>query len=151
MHRSENVDDPKNLKQVLVALSDSKLNYLFPMHPHTLKRIQDFGLTKYLTKRIIVIEPLDYLSFLMVFRNCKFVTSPRLNKRALILRDCTERPESVDSGHCVLCTIQHDQIMELIEIFDNFDFRGTTSPNSPYGNGTAAIKICEILERRFPG
>ena len=162
LHRSENVDDPKNLKQVLIALSDSKLNYLFPMHPHTLKRILDYGLTKYLTKRIIVIEPLGYLSFLRVLRNCKFVitdsggiqeevTSQKLNKRALILRDCTERPESVDSGHCVLCTIQYDEIIEQIKRFDNVSFRNAASPNSPYGNGTAAMKICDILERRFPG
>ena len=42
MHRSENVDDINNLKQVLMALSDSKLTCVFPMHPHTLKKILEY-------------------------------------------------------------------------------------------------------------
>lgn len=39
MHRSENVDEMPILNEVLVALSESKQKYIFPMHPHTFKRI----------------------------------------------------------------------------------------------------------------
>jgi len=161
MHRSENVDDPNTLKQVLVALSDTKLNYLFPMHPRTLKRIHQYRLTKYLTKGIRIIDPVGYMAFLGFLKYCKFVitdsggvqeevTSPRINKRALILRDCTERPESVDSGHCVLCKIDRNEIVEQIERFDNYNSRNIASCNSPYGDGTSAIKIVEILSKKFP-
>ena len=44
IHRAENVDDINVLRQVLMALSDSNLKYIFPIHPHTLKRIQEYGL-----------------------------------------------------------------------------------------------------------
>jgi UDP-N-acetylglucosamine 2-epimerase (non-hydrolysing) len=160
MHRSENVDNVSTLKQVLTALSDTKLNYLFPMHPHTRKRIHQYRLTRYLTNRIRVIEPVGYMTFLQLLKNCQFVvtdsggvqeevTSPIINKRALILRDCTERPESVKSGHCVLCKIDHNKIVEQIERFDKQDSRITPSSKCPYGDGTSAMKIGEILSNKF--
>jgi len=106
MHRPENVDHETILKEALVALSKSHLMYIFPVHPRTMKRIHEFGLTKYMSKQIRIIEPVGYLDFLRLLRNCKFVitdsggiqeeiTSPMINKRGLVLRDYTERPESV--------------------------------------------------------
>jgi UDP-N-acetylglucosamine 2-epimerase (non-hydrolysing) len=159
MHRSENVDDVNILRQVLMALSDSNLKYIFPIHPHTLKRIQKYGLTNQIGKGIKIIEPVGYSCFLRLLRNCKFVitdsggvqeeiTSPQINKRSLVLRDCTERPESVESGHSVLCKIEHRTILKQIERFDRNDSNNITI-ESPYGIGNSAIKIVEILEKKF--
>ena len=159
MHRAENVDHIDNLKQVLTAISDSKLNYVFPMHPHTRKRIEEFGLTNLIGKNIHIINPTGYVEFLWLLNKCKFVitdsggvqeevTSPLINKRALILRDCTERPESVKSGHSVLCKIDHTAILDQIKIFETND-TNIVSSRSPYGNGDAANKIAEIIEKKF--
>jgi UDP-N-acetylglucosamine 2-epimerase (non-hydrolysing) len=161
LHRSENVDQIDIIRQVLMALSDTNLEYIFPMHPHTLKRIQEYGLIKHIGKRIKIIPPLGYLDFLSLLKQCKFVvtdsggvqeeiTSPRINKRALVLRECTERPESVQSGHSVLCKIEHKAILEQIKIFETNDSKNMTSLNSPYGSGDAADKIAEIIEKIFP-
>jgi len=159
MHRSENVDHIDILRQVLMALSDSNLKYIFPMHPHTLKRIQEYGLTNQIGKGIKIIEPVGYSCFLRLLRKCKFVitdsggvqeeiTSPQINKRALVLRDCTERPESVDSGHSVLCRLEHDDILKHILEFQWNDRAGFAA-NPPYGNGDTAIKIAEILGKKY--
>jgi UDP-N-acetylglucosamine 2-epimerase (non-hydrolysing) len=159
MHRAENVDRVDNLKQVLTALSNSKLNCVFPMHPHTRKRIEEFRLTNLIGKNINILGPTGYVQFLDLLRNCKFVitdsggvqeeiTSPHINKRALILRDSTERPESVESGHAVLCKMDHRAILEQITKFETSD-TNVISSNSPYGNGDAAIKIAEIIEKKF--
>jgi len=160
LHRSENVDQVEILKRVLMALTDSNLEYIFPMHPHTLKRIQEYGLIKQVGKRIKIIPPLGYLDFLRLLKICKFVitdsggvqeeiTSPRINKRALVLRECTERPESVQTGHSVLCEIEHKAILEQIKIFQTNNSKNITSLNSPYGSGDAAEKIAEIIEKKF--
>jgi UDP-N-acetylglucosamine 2-epimerase (non-hydrolysing) len=160
MHRAENVDNLGNLKQVLIALTDSKLNYIFPMHPHTHKRIQEHGLTKHVGRNIKIIDPLGYVEFIQLLRKCSFVitdsggvqeeiTSPLINKRALILRDCTERPESVESGHSVLCKIEHKTILEQIKILEMNRSKGMTSVRSPYGSGDTAVKIAEILEKKY--
>jgi UDP-N-acetylglucosamine 2-epimerase (non-hydrolysing) len=160
MHRSENVDDANSLKQLLMALSESKLNYIFPIHPRTFKRIKEYGLTKYIGKGIKVLQPLGYLGFLRLLSKCSFVvtdsggvqeevTFPKINKRAIVLRDCTERPESVKSGHSVLCKLEHKAILEGIQKFWTNRSDSMTMTTSPYGDGNAAIKITEILERKF--
>jgi len=159
MHRSENVDDVRILKQVLLALSDSKLDYVFPMHPHTLKRIRQYGLTEHIGKSIKIIEPTGYSDFVRLLKKCRFVitdsggvqeeiTSPQINKKAIVLRECTERPESVASGHSVLCNIEHDEILELITKFQR-DYKINSKGPPPYGNGDSAIKIAEIIEKKY--
>jgi UDP-N-acetylglucosamine 2-epimerase (non-hydrolysing) len=159
LHRSENVDDIDILRQVIMALSDSNLKYIFPMHPHTLKRIREYGLINQIGKEIKIIEPAGYSGFLRLLRKCKFVitdsggvqeeiTSPQINKRSLVLRDCTERPESVESGHSVLCKIEHNVILEQIKSFQMNDGKSLVT-KSPYGVGDAAIKIVKILEEKF--
>jgi UDP-N-acetylglucosamine 2-epimerase (non-hydrolysing) len=159
IHRGENVDDINVLRQVLMALSDSNLKYIFPMHPHTHKAIQKYGLTRYIGKGIRLIEPLGYRDFLKMLNKCRFVitdsggiqeeiTSPRINKRAIILRDCTERPESVESGHSFLCKIEYKTILDQIERFDMDDSNKITT-GSPYGVGDSAVKITDILEKKF--
>lgn len=160
LHRSENVDDIDIFRQVLMALSDSNLNYIFPMHPHTLKRLQEFELIKNIGKSIKIIPPLGYLDFLKLLKDCNFVitdsggvqeeiTSPQINKRALVLRECTERPESVESGHSILCKLEHKAILEQIKILDSKNSNQIESMKSPYGNGDAAVKIADILEKKF--
>lgn len=160
MHRSENVDDIYKLKKVLIALTDSKLNYVFPMHPRTVNRTKEFGLTGHIGSNVKIIEPLGYLNFLFLLRKCKFVitdsggiqeeiTSPKINKRAIILREFTERPESVESGHSVLCNIDNNDILNQIQVYDGAKSHLTNSTKSPYGDGNSAGHIVEILEKEY--
>ena len=160
LHRSENVDNMDIIKQILMALSDSNLEYIFPTHPHTLKRIQEFGLIRDMGKGIKIIPPLGYLDFLRLMMNCKFVitdsggvqeeiTSPMINKRALVLRECTERPESVQSGHSILCKLEHEAILKEIKTLEKNNLIGLGPAESPYGKGDSAIKIAEIIGKRF--
>ncbi len=131
------------------------------MHPHTLKRIEQYGISSLLGKNIKVIEPVGYLDFLKLLRNCRFVitdsggvqeeiTSPIINKRALVLRDFTERPESVNSKHSVLCRIDRRTIISHIQMLaselSSFNPSQTTSP---YGIGKAAMKIVQVIEKNY--
>ena len=158
IHRAENVDDIRILSQILKALSDSNLKYIFPMHPHTLKRIQEYGLKRHVGEAIKIIEPVGYSDFISLLKKCRFVitdsggvqeeiTSPQINKRALVLRDCTERPESVDSGHSVLCKLERDDIIKHIGEFQRVDRPNFTA--HPYGKGDTAIKISDIIEKKY--
>lgn len=160
IHRSENVDDVNNLKNVLIALTDSKLNYVFPMHPHTVNRVNEFGLTKHIGDNINIIEPLGYLDFLFFLKECRFVitdsggvqeeiTSPKINKRAIILRECTERPESIKSGHSILCNIDPKEILTQIQVYYDAKANDIAPTSSPYGDGTAAEQIIKTLESEY--
>jgi len=162
MHRSQNVDEMTVLKEVLLALSESGLKCIFPMHPHTAKRIQEYGLSKCISEQIKIIEPVGYLDFLRLLRNCKFVitdsggiqeeiTSPKINKRALVLRDYTERPESVTSNHSILCKIDKESILKQIQIIQSSSskIRQATITSSPYGIGEAAQQITDVIQKGF--
>jgi UDP-N-acetylglucosamine 2-epimerase (non-hydrolysing) len=157
LHRAENVDNPETIKNVLKALSDSGLNFIYPMHPRTSKNIQRFGLEKFIAPKLRVTGPTGYFKFLYLLRKCKYVitdsggiqeeiTSPFIHKRALVLRDYTERPESLRSGHAILCpSLEYNSIIDAITKMESLgDARGLTSP---YGCGDSAEKIVEILKK----
>jgi UDP-N-acetylglucosamine 2-epimerase (non-hydrolysing) len=153
LHRSENVDNVDTLKQILTALSDSGMNYIFPMHPRTRRRIREFGLQCLVVNTIKIVEPLGYFDFLQLLKRCKFVitdsggieeeiTSPRIAKHGLILRDSTERPESIQSGHAILCKPHYHNILEAIKVIERMEPPRNTQV---YGSENAAEKIIEIL------
>ncbi len=157
LHREENVDNRDSLKQIFSALSDSGLYCICPMHPRTVKRIHEFGLEDLISKAIKVIEPVGYFDFLTLLKTCRFVisdsggvqeevTSPYINKHALVLRKSTERPESVLSGHTVMCDVDYYKIRTSIRKIEAGELP-EKKVGSPYGSGNSAEKIVEILEK----
>jgi UDP-N-acetylglucosamine 2-epimerase (non-hydrolysing) len=121
------------------------------------KIIQQYELAKHISKPIKIVDSVGYFDFLQLLRKCKFVTTdsggiqeitpPKINKRALVLRNYTERPESVNSNHAVLCKIDHKAILDNIGMLSSNTKR--TSIVSPYGAGDAAVKITEVVEKRY--
>jgi UDP-N-acetylglucosamine 2-epimerase (non-hydrolysing) len=159
VHRSENVDNPNFLKQFFMALSLSGLDCIFPIHPRTLKRIKEFNLERIIGRTIKIIKPIGYQDFLKLLMTCKFVitdsggvqeeiTSPIINKHALVMRRSTERYESVRSGHAFLCTGPYDYrvilkgINKVLASLNKHDV-------CPYPSGNATEKIFKILESKF--
>jgi UDP-N-acetylglucosamine 2-epimerase (non-hydrolysing) len=158
LHREENVNDPKILEVILQTLSEFDLEIIFPIHPHTFNNIHKFGLDQYIKKNITVIDPAGYSDFLRLMKNCQFVitdsggvqeeiTSPQINKKALVLRNSTERYESILSGHAILCSVEYLEIKNAIKNMLSSLLLPQSYPNvSPYGDGYAAEKILEVLK-----
>ncbi|MDQ6723789.1 MAG: UDP-N-acetylglucosamine 2-epimerase (non-hydrolyzing) [Thermoproteota archaeon] len=155
LHREENVDNPDILKRIFNVLSHLDINCIFPVHPRTLKRIHQFGLGHHIKKNINIIDPVGYHDFLRLLRNCQFVitdsggiqeeiTSPYINKRALIFRDSTERKESITSGHSILCPLDYFTMFESIKRILSSQ---PILSKSPYGDGYASEKIVETLKK----
>jgi UDP-N-acetylglucosamine 2-epimerase (non-hydrolysing) len=157
LHRAENVDNPETIKSIMMALSDSGINFIYPMHPRTSKNIQRFGLEKFIAPKLRVTEPIGYSEFLYLLRKCKYVitdsggvqeeiTSPFIHKHALVLRGSTERPESVRSGHAILCpSLEYNAIIDAIKKMECLEDAACLT--SPYGCGNSAEKIVEILKK----
>jgi UDP-N-acetylglucosamine 2-epimerase (non-hydrolysing) len=155
MHRQESVDSRDILKQTLTALSDSGLSYIFPMHPRTLKRIYEFGFENLISSKIKVVKPAGYFNFLRLLKMCRFVitdsggvqeeiTSPHINKHALILRTSSERSESIQSGHAILCNpSNYHNIHKAIKKIETMQ---PPENSCPYGSGDAAEKIIQVLQ-----
>ncbi len=74
MHRQENVDDQHRFHDILKGLKDLNKKYdipvIYPIHPRSSKKIQEFQLD---ALGVTLIEPMDFLGFLQLEQNAKVV------------------------------------------------------------------------------
>lgn len=76
LHRDYNVDDPTVLGPILRAMDGvaANMQVVFPMHPRTAKRVQDFGFS-HLLRNLTGTEPLDYLELMGLTMRCHKVVT----------------------------------------------------------------------------
>jgi UDP-N-acetylglucosamine 2-epimerase (non-hydrolysing) len=111
VHHPVTYDNKEELHKLfgLIEHLTSKYKVFFPMHPRTLKRIEEFGLKDKLlnNSRIILSEPLDYFAFQKLVKEYKFIIadsggiqeeSTFLGKPCLTIRHNTERSITVTEG-----------------------------------------------------
>ena len=110
--------------------------------------------------RSLLIEPLTYLDFIGLLSHSWLIVSdsggiqeeaPSLGKPLLILRENTERPESVESGIAQLVGHHPEQLGRLLEeAYRQFPHSTQTSlAKNPFGQGNAAKLIVDQLEILF--
>jgi UDP-N-acetylglucosamine 2-epimerase (non-hydrolysing) len=128
MHRSENVDEPARLEQLLGALSAIADRYKKPLlisvHPRTASKLKDFNLQPE-SERVILLEPLGFFDFVKLERNALAVLSDSgtVQEECAIfgvpnvtIRDVTERPETIECGSNILSGASLDDIIRAVEI-----------------------------------
>ena len=160
LHRAENVDSRETLKGLVEGLLSLETNIVFPAHPRTIKRLREYKLYDLMNnaENIHIIEPVGYLDFLALMDRCSFimtdsggiqeeVTAPSINKRAFVLRTSTERQEAVDSGHITVVGVNPEIFPAKIE--SALKESDSKDRICPYGDGTAAQKIIDILEKEL--
>jgi len=110
LHRTENIDDQKTLTGIVKAIIESGCKIVFSVHPHTSKRLKEFGLYEKLknSSNVKMIKSVGYFDILKLMKNCSFIvtdsgglqeeaTSPKIRKKVLVIRKKTDRPESIKS------------------------------------------------------
>jgi UDP-N-acetylglucosamine 2-epimerase (non-hydrolysing) len=155
VHRQENVDNPKRFKGILEGLKLVQdyfgMPIVYPIHPRSRKMMKEYGFDP---GKIVLTEPIDYLSFLTLESRAKlvFTDSGGVQEEACILkvpcvtlRDNTERPETIEVGANTLAGAEPKRILEKTKLMID-DSRGW--PN-PFGDGRAGERIVSILEERF--
>jgi UDP-N-acetylglucosamine 2-epimerase (non-hydrolysing) len=148
-HREENVDDPRRLANILAGLhmvmDETGLPVVYPMHPRTVRRVEELGMD---TGDILVIPPIGYLDFLHCLANAKAVLtdSGGVQEEACILgvpcitmRENTERPETVDVGANCLVGTDPEAMTRAIQRSKARDWQ------NPFGDGHTAERILCIL------
>lgn len=151
-HRQENVDNPEKIKGILKALIEIKSRFnvpiVFPIHPRTKKRMEEFN---FKLNFLTLIEPLSYFDFLNIESEAKLILtdSGGVQEEACILkipcvtlRTNTERPETLEVGSNILAGTDSFKIINSV----NYMLKVEKSWKNPFGNGKAANKIIEILK-----
>ena len=158
-HRAENVDDVAVLQTFIEVFASSPVPVVYPIHPRTEKRLHQNKMYSRIRKleNVQILPPLGYLDFLVLMKRSELVitdsggiqeeiTAPNIRKPALVIRLSTERPEAVESGFAkVVGTDKH----EILEAIDAALARKELPRKSPFGDGNAAEKIVEILQKDF--
>jgi UDP-N-acetylglucosamine 2-epimerase (non-hydrolysing) len=111
LHRPSNVDEPNTFGRILDALEEigDRLPIIFPVHPRTLKMIDELRLTARVSKAtgLRLTDPLGYLDFLSLYSGARLVLTDSggiqeettlLGIPCLTLRENTERPITVTMG-----------------------------------------------------
>ena len=144
------MDERAPLESVLRAFADCGETVVFPVHPRTRKRIQEFGLEGRLADNVRAIDPIDYLDFLALLIDAKKVAtdSGGVQKEAyffgvpcITLRDETEWIETVEDGWNAVVGTDTEDVVHAIK---HFNPKGTKSKS--FGDGHAAERIAGLLE-----
>jgi UDP-N-acetylglucosamine 2-epimerase len=154
VHRASNADERENLSAILRALVESGETVLFPVHPRTRRRMQEFGLEKVVEgSKVLLVEPVSYLEMLLLEASARKILtdSGGMQKEAYILgvpcitlREETEWVETVEEGWNLLTGPSFERILEAIR-----DFHPAGEREFSYGDGHASEKIVRILEERL--
>jgi len=127
-HREENVDNPSNLKKILIVLEELANNYNLPIivstHPRTRKRIEQFGETT-INNKIQFLKPFGFPDYVNLQQHALCTLSDSgtiseessiLNFPAISLRQSMERPEAQDTGSIILTGFDPDVILNSISM-----------------------------------
>ena len=109
LHRPSNVDSREMLAHIARALDSisRKIPVVFPLHPRTRQRLEDFGLTIRADSRLHLLVPVGYVEFLTLQRHATLVITDSggiqeettyLGIPCLTLRENTERPSPSPSA-----------------------------------------------------
>ena len=108
--------------------------------------------------RVVLAAPAASEDFIWLLDRCTIALSdsggvqeeaPSLGKPVLVMRETTERPEGVAAGTCTLVGTDPAKIMaEASKLLkDSAEYARRAALQNPYGDGRAAERISEILEK----
>ncbi len=163
-HRRESWGEP--LIEICGAVRDiidsrNDIKFLIPMHKNPVVRDVIKSELKNYESNIILTEPLNYPEFTYAMNKCEFILSDSggvqeeasaINKPVLIMRTLSERPEAIENGTGILVGTSRKVIRtQTLKILNDKTYlEEIISKNKkPFGDGTASIKILEVLERYF--
>jgi len=166
LHRPSNVDSREALQNILKGISATgrEMQIVFPVHPRTRKRIEEFGLDGELGiasgnghKGVRMIEPLGYIEFMCLMKNARLVLTDSggvqeettcLGVPCITIRENTERPATVEQGTNIIAGTSVEGIQKAIarQLTSNWQH---SIPEK--WDGKAAQRIVPILLAHLEG
>ena len=128
-----------------IAKENPGLEFILPIHPNP--NVQKH---REILTHVSVIEPLSHTELLELLVKVKFVVSDSgglqeegsfFNKKVIVCRKTTERPEGIDTNHLYMCKSPK----ELHSLFEIINKNYSVDSECPYGDGKSSIKIKNVL------
>lgn len=146
MHRRDNHHNMDKWFEELEKLANkySDIEFMIPLHPNP--NVQKH---KDIFKKVKVVEPMSHNDLVEYVKKCKFVISDSgglqeecsyLNKKIIVCRKTTERPESIGI-HSFMCG-EPELLEDLVEEINKNYY---VNAECPYGDGDSWVKITKLL------
>lgn len=147
LHRRENHDKMEAWFTALdkVAQRLPTLKFILPIHPNpNVLKHRD------LLKNVEVINPLPHEELIKLMRNSRFIITDSgglqeegafFNKKVIVCRETTERPEGIKTGHLLLCkspTLLNEMAEQVVNDFE-------VNEKCPYGDGFSGSRVAQII------
>jgi len=132
-----------------LAKINPSLNFILPLHPNP--NVQKY---KHLLTNINVVKPLSHPELLDILVKCKLVISDSgglqeegsfFNKKVIVCRKTTERPEAIKTGHLFLCSSPKELNLKFGNLIKSYYI----NEKCPYGDGKSSLKIKNIIDEGF--
>lgn len=159
LHRKENIDEKNNLFQLNVLFKNliKKFNkrIIFSVHPHTQSKLNRYKISLSSNNKIQLCKPFGFFDFIKLEKNAFCVLSDSgtvgeecciLRIPNIILREVTERPETLECGSNLLNAISSTEIVKNIELMTSRQ-RNWNIP-SEYLSKTVSDSVINILLSR---
>jgi UDP-N-acetylglucosamine 2-epimerase (non-hydrolysing) len=154
LHRPSNVDDPVVLRDLMATLEriSERLDIVFPVHPRTASRLEDFGIDVSNNPSIVLTPPLGYLEMLGLMKDASCVLTDSggmqeettaLGVPCLTLRENTERPITVTEGTNTVVGRDPERIEREVETI--LMTGGKSGRRPELWDGKASDRIRDVL------
>jgi UDP-N-acetylglucosamine 2-epimerase (non-hydrolysing) len=158
LHRQSNVDDAEWLTHWMdeIAIVSAELPVIFPVHPRTRKALYSRPALACMSSRIDLIDPLPYLSFLVLERSAAVVITDSggvqeettyLGVPCLTIRENTERPITITQGTNTLVGRDPAKLRPAVEAALAME-RGEPTALELW-DGHAADRIAKIIVEEY--
>ncbi len=149
IHRAENTNSEERLASIIGALNEINYPILFPVHPRTRKKIEEYSLEKSITN-LTLIDPLPYTSFMNLIISSKFIVTDSggvqqeaaiFGKYFLTVRNNTEWMEKIYLAGNTLVKADKAEIKSKINLILNGDMNKNLKNPFELGASEKSLKI----------
>ena len=128
-----------------LAVSNPQFKFVLPIHPNP--KIREH---RPLLRNVTVVEPMEHEYLINTLRKSVLVISDSgglqeegtfFNKKVIVCRKTTERPEGIYTGHLHMCETPKD----LSDLFGKLIKNPYIRTSCPYGDGYTSEKVLDIL------
>ena len=129
-----------------LAIENPSIEFILPIHPNP-----NVIRHKNILTHVNVINPIDHDDFIIKLKKCKIIISDSggiqeeasfLNKKVIVCRQTTERPESLDKTSYLCKEPNH-----LKQMFYDVLKKYGSDYECPFGDGKSSEKIINLLKK----
>lgn len=157
-HRRENFG--RGMEEICAGLREiaetfDDVHLVYPVHPNPNVQVPVYRWLSGISN-VSLLPPLDYQPLVWLMQQCAFVITdsggiqeeaPGLGTQVLVLRETTERPESMGTGASLLIGARSQAIVSEVQrlLLTESSRTQPRARMSPFGDGRSALRIADLL------